>query len=145
MRLLHFPGCQLRARGCNRLMQADQVHQAQNAGEKSVSPSVSREVDTLVAAAHQADLPSGTAFPNSMSASATPLKAKAIPHRAHSALSGRERILRLDPSYPSAPHSQTQTSLGVSMEKADDCAEDLFRGADRYRPAYDASKRSRYE
>lgn len=73
------------------------------------------------------------------------LKAKAIPHRAHSALSGRERMLRLDPSDPSAPHSETQTSLGLSMEKADDCAEDLFRGADRYRPAYDASKRSRYE
>lgn len=82
MRLLHFPGCQLRVRGCNRLMQADQVHQAQNAGEKSVSPSVSREADTLFAAAHQADLPPGTAFPNSMSASATPIKAKAIPHRA---------------------------------------------------------------
>lgn len=80
-----------------------------------------------------------------MSASATPSKAEAIPHGAHSVLSGRERMLRLDPSYPSAPHTQTQTSLGVSMEKANDYAEDLVCGADRYCPAYDARKGSRYD
>lgn len=101
MRLLHFAGCQLRARGCNRLMQADQVHQAQNAGEKSVSPSRFAGSE-YPSRGRSPTFSVKTAFPNGVTASATPLT-----RGAHSALSGREQCCvwtrRIHPHLPHRP------------------------------------------